>query len=87
MTAYWSCKVYYMFHRQDMHKMLMETALGEGEGIRPELKLDHKLTDIDFENGLVKFENGTEVQHDAIVAADGVGVCMICENVVTCSRR
>lgn len=63
-----------MFHRQDMHKMLMEAALGEGEGIRPELKLDHKLTDIDFETGRIKFENGTEVQHDAVVAADGVGV-------------
>lgn len=57
-----------------MHKMLMETALGEGEGIRPELKLDHKLTEIDFETGRIKFENGTEAQHDAVVAADGVGV-------------
>lgn len=63
-----------MFHRQDMHKMLMTTSLGDGEGAIPVLKLDHKCTEVDFDIGLVKFENGQEAKHDAVVAADGVGV-------------
>ncbi|KEF63723.1 salicylate hydroxylase [Exophiala aquamarina CBS 119918] len=60
-----------------MHRMLMESALGEGDGIQPELRLDYKLTDVDFETGRITFANGTEGHHDAVVAADGVAVCTV----------
>lgn len=37
-------KVYNMFHRQYMHKMLMDSALNEhGEGIPAKLVVKHKL--------------------------------------------
>lgn len=39
-------KVYNMFHRQYMHRMLMDSAVGEhGEGIPAQLVVDHKVID------------------------------------------
>lgn len=35
--------VYYMFHRQDMHVMLKDSALGEGEGESAQLFVNHKV--------------------------------------------
>ncbi|EME42349.1 salicylate hydroxylase-like protein [Dothistroma septosporum NZE10] len=65
---------YYMFHRQDMHRMLMDCALEEeGEGTPVQLIVNHKAVDLDTDSGLVTFGNGTKVQHDAIVGADGIG--------------
>jgi salicylate hydroxylase len=65
---------YYMFHRQDMHAMLMETAVGEaGKGIPAKLIVNHKAKAIDTETGRMSFENGVKVQHDAIIGADGIG--------------
>lgn len=66
--------VYNMFHRVDMHQMLMDCALQEeGEGTPARLVLDHKCADIDTENGEVLFENGVTVKHDVVIGADGVG--------------
>ena len=65
-----------MFHRVDMHKMLMTDALSEeGEGIPVKLIVNHKCSAIDVESGLITFTNGTTAQHEAIIGADGVGVC------------
>lgn len=36
-------KVYNMFHRQNMHAMLMKTAVGEGKGIPAKLVVNHKV--------------------------------------------
>lgn len=37
-------KVYNMFHRQYMHRMLMDSALGEhGEGVPAHLVVNHKV--------------------------------------------
>lgn len=64
-----------MFHRMDMHKMLMDDALSEeGEGIPVKLIVDHKLTAVDVESGLITFANGATAQHEVIIGADGVGV-------------
>lgn len=39
-----SCCRYYMFHRQDMHKMLMDTATQEqGTGTPVKLVVNHKV--------------------------------------------
>jgi hypothetical protein len=64
-----------MFHRVDMHKMLMDDALSEkGEGIPVKMVVDHPCKDIDVESGVITFANGATAQHDVVVGADGVGV-------------
>ncbi|GAB7359177.1 hypothetical protein MBLNU230_g5244t1 [Neophaeotheca triangularis] len=65
--------VYYMFHRQYMHKMLQNAALGEGEGTPANLLVNHKCQSIDMEQGIVTFANGVEAKHDLIIGADGIG--------------
>lgn len=65
---------YYMFHRQDMHAMLMESAIGEkGEGQPAKLVVNHKCRNLDVETGEVVFENGVKVKHDVVIGADGIG--------------
>ena len=67
-----------MFHRVDMHKMLMGDALStEGEGIPVKLIVDHKCSAINFESGLITFTNGVIAKHEVIIGADGVGVCFL----------
>ncbi|KAJ6090047.1 hypothetical protein N7467_005263 [Penicillium canescens] len=65
--------VYNMFHRQYMHAMLKDAALGEGQGTPATLKVNHRCRNIDLENGKIIFEHGEEVQHDLIIGADGIG--------------
>lgn len=66
--------VYNMFHRQDMHKMLMECAMQEeGEGTPAKLLVNHQCQTIDFETGKITFKNGTVVRHDLVIGADGIG--------------
>ncbi|KAJ5469179.1 hypothetical protein N7475_006931 [Penicillium sp. IBT 31633x] len=65
--------VYNMFHRQYMHAMLKDAALGEGEGTPAILKVKHRCRDIDFNTGKIVFENGEVVYHDLIIGADGIG--------------
>ncbi|KFH44061.1 FAD-dependent urate hydroxylase-like protein [Hapsidospora chrysogenum ATCC 11550] len=65
--------VYNMFHRQYMHAMLKDSALGEGKGTPAKLLVNHKCKSINLETNTVTFENGVEAQHDLIVGADGIG--------------
>ncbi|CAF3622068.1 hypothetical protein SNK05_010452 [Fusarium graminearum] len=66
--------VYNMFHRQYMHAMLKDTAMGEdGEGEPVKLLVKHKCTSIDIPDGTITFDNGVTVKHDLIVGADGIG--------------
>ncbi|KAL0935874.1 salicylate hydroxylase [Colletotrichum truncatum] len=65
--------VYNMFHRQYMHAMLKDTALGEGEGTPAKLFVNHKCKDIDLSTGGIEFENGYSAKHDLIIGADGIG--------------
>ncbi|KAM0296927.1 hypothetical protein HYE67_005517 [Fusarium culmorum] len=66
--------VYNMFHRQYMHAMLKDTAMGEdGEGEPVKLLVKHKCTSIDIPNGTITFDNGVTAKHDLIVGADGIG--------------
>lgn len=66
--------VYNMFHRVNMHEMLMDSATGSDHlGIPAILKCNHKCAEIDHEHGLVTFENGLQAQHDLIIGADGIG--------------
>ncbi|KAL8293242.1 hypothetical protein RQP46_000936 [Phenoliferia psychrophenolica] len=64
---------YYMFHRQDMHKMLMDCALSqEGEGPPVKFVPFAKCASVDCEAGVVTFEDGREITADLVVGADGV---------------
>ncbi|KAK4547328.1 hypothetical protein LTR36_000984 [Oleoguttula mirabilis] len=65
--------VYNMFHRVDMHQMLMHTATGEGEGLPARLVVNHKCVDIDLSRGVISFDNGRTAKHDAVIGADGIG--------------
>ncbi|KAJ9642682.1 hypothetical protein H2204_002330 [Knufia peltigerae] len=66
--------VYNMFHRQYMHKMLMDSAVGEhGAGIPAKLIVNHKAVDVDVQTGEITFSNGEKVQHDVVIGADGIG--------------
>jgi salicylate hydroxylase len=65
--------VYNMFHRVNMHEMLMDSAVGAGSGTPAILKLDHRCIDIDHGTGIVSFENGVVAKHDLVVGADGIG--------------
>ncbi|KAJ5638229.1 hypothetical protein N7490_008108 [Penicillium lividum] len=65
--------VYYMFHRQQMHSMLKDAALGEGKGTPAKLMVNYRCRDIDLETNTITFENGVTVKHDLIIGADGIG--------------
>ena len=66
--------LYYMFHRQDMHAMLMDCAVSEaGEGPPAKLLVNHKTKDIDTETGTISFHNGDTATHDLVTGADGIG--------------
>ncbi|EEP78860.1 conserved hypothetical protein [Uncinocarpus reesii 1704] len=65
--------VYNMFHRQYMHAMLMDTAVGEGKGVPVKLIVNHKCKDLDVDSGRITFENGVTAQHEVVVGADGIG--------------
>ena len=63
-----------MFHRVNMHEMLMDSATNSrGEGPPAQLRLDHKCQEIDHETGIITFTNGITAHHDLIVGADGIG--------------
>ena len=66
-----------MFHRVDMHAMLMSAACGEGgDGIPAKLEANHRCTSIDVESGEIVFGNGVKKTHDLIIGADGIGVSL-----------
>ncbi|CAG9936592.1 unnamed protein product [Clonostachys rosea f. rosea IK726] len=65
--------VYNMFHRQYMHSMLKDTAMGEGEGQPAKLLVNHKCREIDLSTNIITFDNGVTARHDLIVGADGIG--------------
>lgn len=67
-------QVYNMFHRVNMHEMLMTSATGPGEGEPAKLVLNHAYESVDHETGTITFKNGVTAQHDLIVGADGIGV-------------
>ncbi|SOV03712.1 related to salicylate 1-monooxygenase [Ustilago sp. UG-2017a] len=65
--------VYNMFHRQDMHSMLLDTAVStSGKGIPVEIVMDHIADHVDTETSVVTFRNGNRVAADLIVGSDGI---------------
>jgi salicylate hydroxylase len=82
-----SLQDYNNFHRIDIHKELIKSAFEEpGEGPACVLKVNHKAIEVKAEDGTIKFENGVEATADIIVAADGIRVCLILEEISDSSR-
>ncbi|KAK3725417.1 hypothetical protein LTR37_000387 [Vermiconidia calcicola] len=66
--------IYYMFHRQDMHAMLMDSVVGEqGKGSPVKLLCNRRCKSIDTVSGQVGFNDGVTEKHDLILGADGIG--------------
>ncbi|ODV84124.1 hypothetical protein CANARDRAFT_8802 [[Candida] arabinofermentans NRRL YB-2248] len=62
---------YLNLHRVDLHSLLLKECLIDDDESCV-LKTNHKATLVDFENGVIEFENGVCVTHDLIVGADGI---------------
>jgi salicylate hydroxylase len=63
-----------MFHRVNMHEMLMDSAMGKShEGTPAILKVNHRCVEINHDSGTIRFENGIQAKHDLIIGADGIG--------------
>lgn len=64
-----------IFHRVDLHKELLELATGKvGTGYPATVKLGCLATDVDSEEGIIRFEKGAEVRNDLVVIANGIHV-------------
>jgi salicylate hydroxylase len=67
---------WYFSHRVDLHNELKRLALNGSDGFPgAKLHLAKPVVDVDCENGVLKFEDGSTVRKDVIVGADGVHVC------------
>lgn len=58
---------YIVVHRAVLHAILHRHVVGAGA----EIRLDCRVVDYDFENGVVVLQNGGRLQADLVVAADG----------------
>ncbi|ESK95171.1 salicylate [Moniliophthora roreri MCA 2997] len=62
-----------MFHRQDLHKMLLTAATStEGEGEPVEVKVDYVCERVNTGEGTATFANGETIKADMIIGADGI---------------
>ena len=58
---------WYFYHRVDMHKHLRELAEANGAAIR----LGCQVMDVEIETGVIELKDGSKVQKDLVVVADG----------------
>ncbi|KAJ8080239.1 hypothetical protein AAF712_003800 [Marasmius tenuissimus] len=62
-----------MFHRQDLHLMLLTAATStEGEGEPVTVHVDYVCETLDHEEGTATFSNGKTIKADLIIGADGI---------------
>jgi salicylate hydroxylase len=63
-----------MFHRVNMHDMLLDSAMGSSHPGTPAiLKVNHRAAEINHEAGVITFANGVQAKHDLIIGSDGIG--------------
>jgi salicylate hydroxylase len=68
------------FHRVDLHKGLFELALEtcEGKGLPARIRLGCEVKKVDFERGTLVLGDGTCIEKDLIIVADGAHVGWHC---------
>jgi salicylate hydroxylase len=67
---------WYLSHRVDLQNELKRLALnGSDRFPAAKLHLSKPVVDVDCENGVLKFGDGSTIRKDVIVGADGVHVC------------
>ena len=59
---------YYHIHRADLHRVLVEAALGAGI----EIQTAKNCIDVTPEHGAIAFADGARVEHDIVVGCDGI---------------
>ncbi len=64
---------WYFYHRVDMHRQLRHLAEEAGAVIR----LGNQVMDVDPETGMVDLKDGSRVQKDLVVIADGQHVSFV----------
>lgn len=64
---------WYFYHRVDMHKHLREMAEAAGAVIQ----LGKRVDDVDIDSGEITLKDGTKVQKDLVIIADGQHVSSI----------
>lgn len=66
---------WHLVHRVALHDKLKQVATAEdGPGITPTLKTSSKVLSVDPEAGRVVFEDGSSVEADVVIGADGLYV-------------
>ena len=64
-----------IFHRVDLHRELLRLATDkEDPGPPATVKLGRAATGVEFEDGRVRFEDGSDAQFDLVIIANGVHV-------------
>jgi hypothetical protein len=58
---------WYFYHRVDMHKHLREMA----EAARAVIRLGQRVDDVEIETGIIHLKDGSTVQKDLVIVADG----------------
>ena len=58
---------WYFYHRVDMHRHLRELAEAAGSIIR----LGAQVIDVDHETGMIQLKDGSQIQKDLVIIADG----------------
>jgi salicylate hydroxylase len=62
-----------MFHREDMHATMRESAFGEkGKGPPAKLLTNRRVRTVDAEAGKITFDDGEVVVADLIIGGDGI---------------
>ncbi|KAH0432237.1 hypothetical protein CcaCcLH18_06592 [Colletotrichum camelliae] len=63
---------WWMVHRQDLKDALLEAATGEGPGKPAKIIFESRVENVDPENGLIQLGDGSIVEADLIIGADGI---------------
>lgn len=66
---------WYFVHRVDLHSELKRLAQNPGDGFRgADLRLSCEVTNVECESGRITLKDGSSMQKDLIIAADGIHV-------------
>jgi 2-polyprenyl-6-methoxyphenol hydroxylase-like FAD-dependent oxidoreductase len=66
---------WHLVHRVSLHEKLKEVATSDnGPGVAPTLQTSSRVVEVDPEAGRVIFEDGSSIDADVVIGADGIYV-------------